>query len=241
MPLHRTSSGFHKTPHPDVVGNTKSSGSASEARPLVLRVRARHHHYRPASCPKCNGCGDRTVVVRAIQVLIKTAALERLGLSYEDQQKCNARGMKYWEIDSTRTREGTEISDYAGCLAEDSAMSFRMLRGNPLNPLHFPPNFLKMALVSQNALRQTARPVPPDVVYAFVLSLGRVYHSRVKALHNFRFGEKRNPRFFHSFFYGRIIFCCKTAQLYDPHCKLHSSGSPMENTHCNALKTCATR
>ena len=178
MPLHRTSSGFHKTPHPDVVGNTKSSGSASEARPLVLRVRARHHHYRPASCPKCNGCGDRTVVVRAIQVLIKTAALERLGLSYEDQQKCNARGMKYWEIDSTRTREGTEISDYAGCLAEDSAMSFRMLRGNPLNPLHFPPNFLKMALVCQNALRQTACPVPPDVVYAFVLSLGHEPVSR---------------------------------------------------------------
>jgi len=66
-----------------------------------------------------------------------------------------------------------------------------MLRGNPLNPLHFPPNFLKMALVCQNALRQTACPVPPDVVYAFVLSLGQVYHSRVKALHNFRFGEKQ--------------------------------------------------
>jgi hypothetical protein len=36
VPLHRTSSGFHKTPNPDVVANAKSSGSASEARPLVL-------------------------------------------------------------------------------------------------------------------------------------------------------------------------------------------------------------
>ena len=36
VPLHRTSVGFHETPHPDVVANAKSSGSASEARPLVL-------------------------------------------------------------------------------------------------------------------------------------------------------------------------------------------------------------
>jgi len=103
---------------------------------------------------------------------------------------------RFTRYDSTGTREGTEISDYAGRQAEDSAMSFHMLRGNPLNPLHFPPNFLKMALVCQNALRQTARPVPPDVVYAFVLSLGQVYHSRVKALQNFHVGEKRTPDFF---------------------------------------------
>jgi hypothetical protein len=103
---------------------------------------------------------------------------------------------RFTRHDSTRTREGTEISDYAGRQAEDSAMSFRMLRGNPLNPLHFPPNFLKMALACQNALRQMVCPVPSDVVYAFVLSLGRVYHSRVKASHNFRLGEKRTPEFF---------------------------------------------
>ena len=36
MPLHRTSSGLHKTAHQDVVANAKSSGSASETRPLVL-------------------------------------------------------------------------------------------------------------------------------------------------------------------------------------------------------------
>ena len=37
VPLHRTSSGFHEKPCPDVVANAKSFGSASEARPLVLR------------------------------------------------------------------------------------------------------------------------------------------------------------------------------------------------------------
>jgi hypothetical protein len=36
VPLHRTSSGLHETPNPDVAANTKSSSSASEARPLVL-------------------------------------------------------------------------------------------------------------------------------------------------------------------------------------------------------------
>jgi hypothetical protein len=36
VPLHRTSVGFHETPHPYVVANAKPSGSASEARPLVL-------------------------------------------------------------------------------------------------------------------------------------------------------------------------------------------------------------
>ena len=36
VPLHRTSSGLHKTPNPDVVANAKSSERASEARPLVL-------------------------------------------------------------------------------------------------------------------------------------------------------------------------------------------------------------
>ena len=36
VPLHRTSSGFHEKPCPDVVANAKSFGSASEARPLVL-------------------------------------------------------------------------------------------------------------------------------------------------------------------------------------------------------------
>jgi hypothetical protein len=35
VPLHRTSPGLHKAPHPDVVANAKPSGSASEARPLV--------------------------------------------------------------------------------------------------------------------------------------------------------------------------------------------------------------
>jgi hypothetical protein len=34
--LHRTSSGFHEKPCPDVVANSKSFYSASEARPLVL-------------------------------------------------------------------------------------------------------------------------------------------------------------------------------------------------------------
>ena len=92
-------------------------------------------------------------------------------------------------------------------------MSFRMLRGNPLNPLHFPPNFLKMALACQNALRQTACPVPPDVVYTFVLSLGRVYHSRVKALHNFRFGEKRDPIFSRSVLRSAKILMQKCAIL----------------------------
>ena len=36
MPLHRTSPGLHKTPHPDVVANAESSGSATQAGPLVL-------------------------------------------------------------------------------------------------------------------------------------------------------------------------------------------------------------
>jgi hypothetical protein len=36
VPLHRASAGLHKTPNPDVAANAKSSGSASETRPLVL-------------------------------------------------------------------------------------------------------------------------------------------------------------------------------------------------------------
>ena len=39
-------------------------------------------------------------------------------------------------------------------------MSFRMLGGNPLNPLHFSPNFLKMALVCQNAAASNGVPGP---------------------------------------------------------------------------------
>jgi hypothetical protein len=40
---------------------------------------------------------------------------------------------------TTSPREGRQ--------AADSAMSFRVLRNNPLNRLHFLPNFLQMALV----------------------------------------------------------------------------------------------
>src|SRR5215813_7380510 len=36
VPLHRTSSGLHKTTHPDVVANAESSSSTNQARPLVL-------------------------------------------------------------------------------------------------------------------------------------------------------------------------------------------------------------
>src|SRR5215472_2184102 len=38
-------------------------------------------------------------------------------------------------------REGTEFCQCEGRQAADSAMSFRMLPNNPLNRLHFPPNF----------------------------------------------------------------------------------------------------
>ena len=43
------------------------------------------------------------------------------------------------------------------------------------------------------------------------------------------------------FFYGRSIFCCKTAQFHEMQRKSDSLGSPMKNALCNAVKTCATR
>jgi hypothetical protein len=64
--------------------------------------------------------------------------------------------------------------------AGDLAMSFRMLRGNPLNTLHFPLNLFQMALVYLNALLQAACSVPQDVVHGTAPTFLRVWHSRVK-------------------------------------------------------------
>jgi hypothetical protein len=42
VPLHRTSSGFHEKPCPDVVANAKSPNSSSEARPLAFENSGRN-------------------------------------------------------------------------------------------------------------------------------------------------------------------------------------------------------